>query len=349
MQTYFFNLHNENLIGFKELTSSDMGRVRNGQTHIGLLSKPLLFLPNDHVAKLGLLLYENNCEILTFYFDRILRETGRYESPKIRSGRNQNSITVRIREIVDTDPKSKWFLVWAGLESEEVVFWLIKEGSPDYFMVKKIFSKNKEVLDNRSPVYQEAVDCLMKKTNFESIDIQKDIEIISQIGGNDNRYKKVDIEKADRLFKEIGKKGEELVASFLDKQKHKGRIQSYIWENQSRESGSPYDFVVNEEEFVDVKSTRFNFEQYIFYSNQEIEFATTKDVSHYTVFRVFDLDKEIKKLSICNNCLKYMQRVSRPIVNLKTELKTSNTLLQTLKVGVMPHDCFLEIHKPIIL
>ena len=350
MSDYFFTLNKEHHIGFKQLTKTDLGLDSNNVTHIGLLTNMLLFLPNDDVVKSGLLIYENYCEILNFYFDRILRESGKYNSPKIRSGKDsKNSIVVKIREIVNTDPNSNWYLVWVGLDSEEVVFWLIKEGTEDYQIAQKFFSKDKEILDEQSPSYNNAADYLLKRINFDSIDVQKDIEVKSQIGDLKLVYKRKDIEKADALFRETGKSGEELIAQYLEIEKKNGRIQSFLWENKSRESGLPYDFIIDDEQFVDVKSTRFDFDQYIYFSNAEIDFVVGKDDLSYSVFRVFDMDKTDKKLRICKSCNQYMNRINKPIIDIQQEMIAHNTLLETLKIGVKPIDCFINIQNPITL
>lgn len=350
MSNYFFTLNREHHIGFKLLTKTDLGLDPNNVTHIGLLTNMLLFLPNDNVVKSGLLIYESYCEILNFYFDRILRESGKYNSPKIRSGNDsKNSIVIKIREIVNTDPRSNWYLAWVGLDSEEVVFWLIKEGSADYKIARKFFSKDKEILDEQSPLFQDAANYLLKRINFDSIDVQKDIEVKSQIGDLKHVYKRKDIEKAEMLFRETGKLGEELVEKYLENEKKNGRIQSFLWENKSRESGLPYDFIINDKQFIDVKSTRFEFNQYIYFSNAEIDFVTEKDDLSYSVFRVFDMDKTEKKLRICNSCNNYMNKINKPIIDIKNKMMANNTLLETLKIGVKPIDCFINIENSITL
>ena len=55
------------------------------------------------------------------------------------------------------------------------------------------------------------------------------------------------------------------------------------------------------------------------------------------------------KLQICNNCVEFMQSIQTPIKALQKEIEERNSLLQTLKIGVMPNDCFKNITTPIIL
>ncbi len=352
MAFFFFLFNNEERIGFKKLTVPDLGLSSTSHnTHIGLYKGVLSFLPDRGVVKSAMLIYENYCEILDFYFDRILRGDGRYDSPKIKSGDDpNNSIVSKIHEIAQTDPGSNWYLAWTGLESEEVVFWLIKEGSEDYQKARSLFPKNDIVLDDTASTYRKAKEYLTKRINFVSIDVQKDIEVKSQIGDTAHIYKPKDIENAERLFKETGKRGEELIAQYLEKEKKVGNIHSYLWANKSKESGLPYDFIIDDKQFVDVKSTRFDFDQYLYFSDAEIDFATRNDRLSYSVFRVFDMGKDEKKLRKCNDCNSYMQVISTPIMSIKKEMELHNTLLETLKIGVKPNDCFVRIQQnPIIL
>lgn len=351
MAFFFFFFNNENRIGFKKLTIPDLGlSTTSHNTHIGLYKGVLSFLPDRGVVKSAMLIYENYCEILDFYFDRILRSDGRYDSPKIKSGDDpNNSIVSKIHDIALTDSNSNWYLAWTGLESEEVVFWLIKEGSEDYKIARTLFPKDNVVIDNTFETYNAAKEYLTKRINFVSIDVQKDIEVKSQIGDAARLYKPKDIENAERLFKETGRKGEELIAQYLDREKQSRNIISYQWVNQSKESGMPYDFIINDKLFIDVKSTRFDFEQYIYFSNAEIDFAIRKDYQSYSVYRVFDMSKDEKKFRICNDCNNYMKIINAPIISIKNEMEVHNTLLDTLKIGVKPKDCFANIHNPITL
>lgn len=350
MLDYFFKLHNEGRIGFKKLTRSDLGLDNNHVTHIGLLGDVLTFLPNDDVIRSGLLIYDDYCDILNFYFDRILRDGGDYNSPKIKSGNDRNnSIVVKIREIAKTDPNSNWFLIWFGLESEEVVFWLVKDGSNDYDYAKIFFYKDKAVFKKDLHLFKNLEHYLLERINFNSIEMQKDIEVKSLMGEGKNIYKPWDLEHAQQKFKEVGKKGEELVFEFLEKERRACRINSFVWENQSKESGLPYDFVIDGIRFVDVKSTRFDFDHYLFYSDQEIKFVADLKESNYSVFRVFELGNDETKMRICNNCVDFMQLAINPIIKIQNEMALHKAILQTLNVGVKPLDCFKEIESPIIL
>lgn len=348
---FFFFFNDEKRIGYKKLSLADLGISHSSnQTHIGLYEGVLEFLDDTDVVKSAMLIYDDYCDILDCSFDRIKTPEGRYRSPKIRIGSDTNSsIVYKIREFAKEDVNADWYLVWTGLESKELVFWLIKGGSKDYKVAQTFFPSKKSVLDESSPTFVMAKDYLLKRINFASVEVQKDIEVKSQIGDIARQYKPKDIENAERLFKETGKKGEELIAQYLDKEKKNGRIQSYQWANQSRESGLPYDFIIDDKQFVDVKSTRFDFEQFLYFSDTEIDFVSTKDSLSYSVYRVFDMNTDEKKLRICNDCNNYIKIINTPIVNIKKEMKVHRTLLDTLKIGVRPNDCFVSIQNPIIL
>jgi len=351
MAFFFFFFNDEKRIGFKKLSRADLGISNSSnQTHIGLYEGVLEFLDDTDVVKSAMLIYDDYCDILDCSFDRIKTPEGRYRSPKIRIGSNaSSSIVYKIREFAKEDINADWYLAWTGLESKELVFWLIKGGSEDYKIAQNFFPSKKSVLDEYSSTFDIAKDYLLKRINLVSVDVQKDIEVKSQIGDIARQYKPKDIENAERLFKETGKKGEELIAQYLDKEKKDGRIQSYLWANQSRESGLPYDFIIDDKQFVDVKSTRFDFEQFLYFSDTEIDFVSTKDSLSYSVYRVFDMNTEEKKLRICNDCNNYIKNINTPIVNIKKEMKVHRTLLDTLKIGVRPNDCFVSIQNPIIL
>lgn len=347
---FFFFFNAEKRIGFKKLSEADLGlSSTSNQTHIGLFSDVLNFLNNKNVVKSAMLIYDDYCEILTCNFDRIEDPDGTFRSPKIRKGDDRESVVSKIREFASAKPNADWFLIWSGLESEELVFWLVCNESKEYAFVQSIFPSEEKVLTSDSPTYSIALDYLTKKVNFVSIEIQKDLEISSQTGKPSRLYKRKDIEKAEKVFREIGRAGEELIAEYLDKEKQAGRIKAYIWENKNLESGFPYDFLINDNQFVDVKTTNFDFEQYMFFSNEEIEFIAETTEHYYSVFRVYDMKAEERKLKVCNKCLHYMSEMRNSITNFQLKVDVQQALLQNIKLGIQPNICFSEIQPSIVL
>lgn len=349
--SFFFLFNDEKRIGFKKLSDADLGfSESSNQSHIGLYEGLLTFLDNSDVVKSAMLIFQDYCDILDCSFDRIENPDGSFRSPKIRVGNDvTNSVVSKIREFAHRKPNTNWYLVWFGLESKELVFWLLEEGTKDYSIARSFFTKDNVVLNENSPTYIEANEYLLRRINFVSIGIQRDMEVRSLLGDPKHIYKKKDIEKAAQLFKKTGRAGEELVAQYFDKEKAAKRISSFIGENRSSESGLPYDFIVDDKIYIDVKTTRFDFNQYLYYSNYEIDFAASMDEKTYSVYRIYDVLEATKKLQICSNCLDYMLSVQKPIKQFQAEIESKRSLFQPLNIGVAPNICFKDITAPIIL
>ena len=180
----FFEVHSEKKIGFKKLSPNDLGLKKSGhQTHIGLYQHVLDFLPDNHVEKAAILIYDDYCEILNCDYGKINRSTGKMEAPNIKSGaRNEHTIVNQIREFASLKPTCEWYLVWFGLQSEELVFWLISSDSEDFQHASNIFPTQNKVYDENSASFSLAIDFLEKKVNGVSIKLQEEIEVASQTG-----------------------------------------------------------------------------------------------------------------------------------------------------------------------
>lgn len=351
MGFFFFFFNDEKRIGFKKLTLPDLGLSETShQSHIGLYEGVLDFLDDSDVVKSAMLVYESYCDVLDCFFDRIKNPDGSYRSPKIRIGQDpNNSVVSKIREFASSSPCEDWYLAWTGLESKELVFWLIKSNTNDYAIARGFFQQDNIVLHEDSPTYSEARNYLLKRINLVSINVQKDIEVKSLTGDVKNKYRRKDLENAERQYKQIGMEGESLVAQYLEKEKAAKRIDSFVWKNKSSESGLPFDFIINNTLFVDVKSTKFDFEQYLFFSNYEIDFAASKGSDSYAVFRVYDMNLEDRKLIICSDCHDYMNSLQTPMAVFKNSITAQHALLQTIKVGIKPSTCFCKFNNPINL
>lgn len=349
MAFFFFFFNKEKRIGFKKLTKADLGLGSSHQTHIGLYEDVFTFLQDSDVVKSAMLVYNDYCEILDCSFDRIQNSDGTFRSPKIKIGADhKNSIVSKIREFAKECPNDNWYLIWSGLESEELIFWLIREGSEDFKLIDGLMPKVDKVYGDNDACYTKVLDIFTKKVNGVSLGVQKEIETASQIGDFKNKYKRSDVERAEKIFRDVGKKGEALVAEYLSMQKSKGLISSFVWENQSKESGLPYDFRINERNFIDVKSTNFDFEQPIYFSNQEVDFASKSD-AFYSVYRVYELTKDNASLRICSHCNPYLNTLDEHIAHFVNEINSQKAMLQTLKVGIAPNTCFSDIQSPVQL
>ncbi len=342
----FFKTNQECKIGYKALTDADLGfSPSSRQTHIGLYEKVLEFL-YDEDCTLGMLIYEDYCDILECDFDRIMTPNGSFRSPKIRKGnKNTDSVVKKIREFASLHPNRKYYLVWFGLEGNEAVFWLIDNTSTDYDIIRSFLPRENKVYDTSSFESEALLMHIESKIDNVSTELQKDLEIVSQIGSTSKKYTRYDIKQAEERFTQIGKQGEELINDYLDKQLHQHLIDSYKWYNKDRESGLPYDFVINKNHFIDVKSTLYRFNQQIVFSNQEFEFISTKRETSYSVYRVFDMSEVQKKLIICRQCQSFVRNIN-PVVNrFKNDMLHLNTIIQPIKIAVQP-DIMFSVKEP---
>lgn len=351
----FFQIHPEKRIGFKKLSPADLGQSGSShQTHIGLFENVLTFLPDTHIEKAAILICDDYCDILSCEYGKINRKDGNINAPNVKSGsRRKNTIVRKIREFAKEKPNEDWYLLWFGTDSNELVFWLISSDSPDYLFISTNISDYK-VYDEDYPAFPYILSFLEDKINGVSQNILKDLEIASQVGDFKRKFKELDLEKAASKCKEVGRKGEELIAEYLDKEKSAGRISNYIWENKSREVGKPFDFIIDaalhSEKYIDVKSTSFDFAQEVIFSENEISFINelNNDTKYYA-YRVFNINEENKKLAICNKCLKYLSRINLSIESFHNALAKKKAYSKSLNVAVKPEVCFKVITPTIIL
>ena len=356
----FFNINEEKKIGFKRLSNADLGLGGTShQTHIGLYEKMLDFL-DDSDTTTAILIYEDYCDILNCDFDRIENPDGTFRSPKIRKGTDgKNTIVKQIRRFANDNPNREYYLVWFGLDNNELLFWLIDNTSNDYLQISKFMPKVNRVYEESQINFTLLLKFIEAKVNKVTIDIQQELEITAQLGTTtfntlNRTYKPIDIEKAQRRFKETGRKGEELVNMYLEKIRLQNRIHSFQWENKDRESGKPFDFTVNpgrpDENYIDVKSTLYKFEQPLVFSNGEIHFIKSIADEKYSVYRIYELDNLHSKLKICQKCLNYMITINNDIVNFQNNLELVAARAQEIKIAFKPNIIsFGKIHEAITL
>ena len=206
------------------------------------------------------------------------------------------------------------------------------------------------VITDEDKAYASLKNIMVNKINQSSFNIQKEIEIISQTGEQSKKYKPFDLEKAKRNMALVGKRGEELVNEYLEQLMNLHQVESFEWMNISRESGLPYDFILNEKQYIDVKSTRFDFSQNIVFSNQEVGFVNQqKSDFDYSVYRVFDITEASANLKICTQCMSYMEKLNKNVQIFNEAIIQSKTRLLGLNVAVSPTDCFGNIQDTIRL
>jgi len=280
----FFEIHDENKVGYKCLTDADLGRKSSThQTHIGLFDDVLTFFPNNVERDDAMFVYDNQATIMPMSFDRIEMPNGSFRSPKIRTG-GRNSVTVvsTIRSIAQSFPNNaKWFLFWFGLKSGQVVFFLFNSTSQtfkDITNMKIILTDTvKGRIEKTNSAYSNFINYLETIINANSEPIQKELEVISQTDPIQaiEKYRKYDIEKANSVFKNIGQQGEAIVYEYLKQKQANKEISNLTWYNENKlESGLPYDFSFQDHAgnliYLDVKATSYTFDQKMIFSDKEI-------------------------------------------------------------------------------
>lgn len=335
----FFELHDEKKIGYKQLSPADLGMSPNShQTHIGLAESVLTFLSDrDTVSEDSIFIYEDKFEYIDAYFDRIENPDGTFRSPKIRIGdRGCVSIVSTIRGIVQMfDKDAKWYLVWFGLKNSKIVFFLFNNSSVDYSSFTELGLnldiKGTKSVDGSDVIYYHLMCYIEQKINSNGEEVLKELEIITQTDNivPNKKFRAYDIEKANENNKKVGRAGEELVNSYLEKLVRLRKILAFTWYNQEKESGFPYDFSIqdcrNNVTYLDVKTTGYGFEQKMIFSSQEIDYISTTQNPYY-IFRVYKNPSDVYALRICDDC----KGLS---INIRNSTKTYSEKLGELHVG----------------
>lgn len=335
----FFRINAERKIGYKELSEADLGLGTSHQTHIGLYQKDgmLSFLKDEDFTN-AILIYDNYCEVLPCDFDRIKNPDGTFRSPKIRLGTDgYNTVVRQIRTFTSKHPDRTYYLIWFGLDNNELLFWLLDNKSRELGLIQKEFPTQNTVYGTS----QKIIEYLENKVDDLSISIQAELEVISQTTGCSRKYKSRDIEKARAKFEETGKAGEILINQYLETLKEENKISNFIWENRSRESYKPFDFIINpcksDEKFIDVKSTSYYFEQPVFFSDGEIDFITHQNEKKYSIYRVYSM-YENKKFKICSNCIDCMTTLNSKIIDFKKQIDLLKSAVRQINLTLTPDE-----------
>lgn len=349
----FFNLHQQTKIGYKLLTDADLGRgTSSHQTHIGLFEDTLNFITNFQQQSFAQFIYNDSLKELLSFLDPIQNPDWSYRSPKIRSanewdlnigGIRINSVVREIREITRKEENNEWYLFWFGLDNEDLVFFLVRKDSQNYIDIAHIIGEldNRGVIERNNANFNQIINFLNEKVNDLNIEYEEELEVVAQTGEISIKKRRnprtYDIEKAKAIFKEIGKKGEELVNNYLEQSKKRDEISDFKWMNKDKESGMPYDFEITKNNgeifYTDVKSTSYKFEQKMIFSWQEFLFINQND--NYLIHRVFDL-KELPKLKICNNVKKLSNKFVSNLDSFSSDVWSYGLKINSVKVEVPP-------------
>ena len=358
-----FDIHSESRISFKRLTDADLKRSPlSNQTHIGLSNDSLTFMQDNKMEYMGMLIYGSYCDIVQCEVGRIRRENGKYDAPNVKSGGkdNDNNVVKIIRDFASKKPSTPFYLLWFGLDSGTVLFWLISRDSTDFKILDK-FCNFDTIPDKRIRTYERGdsmfapvLQYARERLEFVSIDLQKDLEISAETETDNPKFKDEDIKKARTYIQELGRKGEEMVNEFLQKEKHEHRVSSFEWVNQSSEKGRPYDFFIKyssgQEQWMDVKTTDHEFDQMVIVSKNEINFITEKKDPEYAIFRVYSKQDTSAKLKICSHCLRYISKLQRDINYMTASMSDYRANIVNYKIAFEPGtQCFGSISQEFVL
>lgn len=356
----FFEIHDEKRIGYKKLSPADLGMSEtSNQTHIGLSGSVLTFISDrDVISEDSIFIYENKFEYIDAYFDRIENPNGSYRSPKIRIGeRDCISVVSAIRAIVrEENPSLAWYLVWFGLKNDKIVFLLFNDISEDFAAFSNIGINlnggGSKYLDAENPNFASLINYIEEKLNRNGEYILKELEIITQIETvlPNKKYKAYDIERANENNIKIGRIGEEQVNKYLNRIRQSGLIISYTWYNEDKESGYPYDFSIqdnyNNITYLDVKTTGYDFGQYMIFSSQEIEYIANT-VNPYCIYRVYKNEDNDYLLRVCNDCRNLSLLINKQTKIYSNNLDQIRVEFRGSKLAIDPNSDVLTFKKEI--
>ncbi len=331
---------NAPIISLKKISDADFGIAKGHQTHIGLFENTFRHINFDNnellinyseserekqYSLVSQLVYQNRSFETLSLLAYINNGLGEFRSPRIRSGNpnelnllNNNFVSTynKIKEIASEDFSKDWFIAIIALETNEIAFLLFNEDSDDYIAIENIIGEIRPYdhngnwrkhINQENPIYNQFIQFLNTRIELSNIEYYEELEIASQTGEEIVTKRVIprvrDIEKANKLFKDTGLKGEELLYKYFELQKNDSIIKDFKWMNQSKETGMPYDFEItnldNSVVFSDAKSTSYKFELPIILSSGELNFINdNKD--KYLIHRLYSINEE-PKLRVCDN------------------------------------------------
>ncbi len=350
-------LHSENRIGYKTLSPADLGLGGGHQTHIGLYNDVLTFLNDRDERPEGMLIYENSLFMLPTYFDRIERNRGDFDSPKIRLGNREDgdSVARRIRTIVRESGRNDidWRLIWFGLSDRRLVFVLYDAESDLGVRLGNILLQENGVLREGDPAFAQLLKTLETLVNERAVSELKDLEIFVQTSNEPRRStNEGNFRRAREQFERTGREGEELINAYFTRLKAEGTIRNFAWCNETEESAMPYDFrytsLDGSQIYLDVKTTSYEFAQKMIFSNQEIDFAHNHQ-NCYHIYRVYKSDNSYF-LRICNDTSTAFSEVEQQIAGFIENMRTLNgTGIETIKLSISPETRNINFGEKIAL
>ena len=379
---------NAPIISLKKISDADFGIAKGHQTHIGLFEKTFRHINFDNnellinyseserekqYSLVSQLVYQNRSFETLSLLAYINNGAGEFRSPRIRSGfpnelnlLNNNFISTynKIKEIASEDFSKDWFIAIIALETNEIAFLLFNEDSDDYIAIENIigeicsydhYGNWRKHINQENPIYNQFIQFLNTQIELSNIEYYEELEIASQTGEEIVTKRVIprvrDIEKANKLFRDTGLKGEELLYKYFELQKNNSIIKDFKWMNQSKETGMPYDFEItnldNSVVFSDAKSTSYKFELPIFLSSGELNFINdNKD--KYLIHRLYSINEE-PKLRVCDNIYTVSDIFIPNYEILNQSLNQERLSTRGIKLAVPTDLQFLNFNNEILL
>ncbi|MGB0929133.1 MAG: protein NO VEIN domain-containing protein [Chitinophagales bacterium] len=355
-------------IGIKKLKKGDLGLADNNLTHIGLYFSTLSHLPHEKKTYPSQLIYKNK-SYEGFLFLKFINNN---RSPAINVGtkteqknlpHNIVSIGKKIRNIANTNTNIDWYLIWFALDNKEIITILLNQNSNELSQLSRLGINLNQLANGRLKIGEQDthyntiakfVNQLTTKANLEYIE---ELEVASQIGERKTSKRKIprpkDFARINKLLKEIGKTGEELLYQYFSTQKKESKIKNFKWLNKSREMFEPFDFEIIRNDntliFSDAKSTNHPFEKHnpIYLSTEELTFIHDNK-GKYLIHRLYSINST-PKLKICDN-IHLISDIFLPNYELlNTSLNKQGLLAKGLKLAVPTNLEILNFGNEIVL
>jgi hypothetical protein len=351
-----FKVHAENTIGIKKLTDADLGAGKSHQTHIGLYSDVLTFLPDHAHAEKGLLIHDINYEFVEVYFDRITNPDGTTRSPKFRLGTSEFSLVNRIRYVVQETPEKEWFLIWFGTDLGKIITVLFTKEDDLFNQLKDymgdFFLDSMKVLSPKIQQYEEIVLLLQNyiipilkpdlEMNIKKIQLQR---MLDQKGRDlDNIFNLTDFSS---YLQQIAI---EHLSVFLESKKQKGQIIDFeILPIGANKYANYCKIIMNNKVVRNVLLKISTFEEQQEFNLTLDELLLFQEKGDFGVFSIFNVDEQGCALRICSSLkvvLSYLSRyqINDPLMNCK---KVSQIIVDVLIIRV--NLSFLKMSKVKIL
>ena len=351
------NVHPKTIIWYKMLSDADLWiSPTSHQTHIWLYEDTLNILWKNSRNGLSYFVYEDNLIQVPSFLDWIDNPDGSRRSPKIRKWHDDEislfdwydtSLVKKIRNIAKWDQDSRWALFWFSLEDESILFYLVKIPSQAQREIENIIwpIHDRWRIASHDWKFAEFLTYLGRKLEDVTIWYEKALELAIQTGETNlllnSPIKQWDIDNIKKNVSAVWRLWEELINNYFDILKKRGEILSYERKNKSFEMWLPFDFEFRKTDwniyYTDVKSTQYEFEQKMIFSNHELKFIEQmKD--YYFVHRVYWLKwkNPEPKLKILSNMQSTSWSFFQKYNSFQRDLQTNSMDIFSIKIAVSP-------------